>query len=129
MHFAMHRTSRQIKNSAPPQKKSRRLLPALLIVLAGIAVYSNTFAVPFLFDDGPAIVANPRIRSVWPTVAMRGSIRAVTIYTFALNYLIHGLDVHGYHVVNLAIHISAGLSLYGIVRRTLLRLGGKYSDS
>src|SRR5262245_30764340 len=122
----MHRTSRQIKKSAP-HKKSGRVLPALLIVLAGITVYSNTFAVPFLFDDEPAIVINPKIRSVWPTVAMQGSVRGVAIYTFALNYMLHGLDARGYHVLNLAIHIAAVLCLYGIVRRTLIRVGGEYS--
>jgi hypothetical protein len=39
--------------------------------------------------------------------------------SFAVNYFLHGFDVYGYHVVNLAIHILAGLTLFGVVRRTL----------
>src|SRR5207244_3634154 len=40
--------------------------------------------------------------------------------SFALNYAVGGLDVRGYHVVNLAVHLLAGLLLFGIVCRTLL---------
>jgi protein O-mannosyl-transferase len=39
--------------------------------------------------------------------------------TLALNYAVSGLDPWSYHVANLAIHASAALVLFGIVRRTL----------
>ena len=42
-------------------------------------------------------------------------------FTFALNYAWGGLDVSGYHAVNLFIHALAGLTLFGLVRRTLER--------
>ena len=41
-------------------------------------------------------------------------------FSLAVNYALGGYDVWGYHALNLAIHILAGLTLYGIVRRTLL---------
>ncbi len=41
-------------------------------------------------------------------------------FSLAVNYALEGTVVWGYHAVNLAIHILAGLALYGIVRRTLL---------
>jgi tetratricopeptide (TPR) repeat protein len=44
-------------------------------------------------------------------------------FSLALNYALGGLAVWGYHALNLAIHILAALTLYGIVRRTLLRPG------
>jgi Flp pilus assembly protein TadD len=37
-----------------------------------------------------------------------------------LNYAISGYDVWSYHLFNIIIHILAGLTLFGIVRRTLL---------
>jgi len=40
--------------------------------------------------------------------------------TLAVNYAIT-LQLWSYHVVNLGVHILAGLTLFGIVRRTLLQ--------
>jgi len=40
-------------------------------------------------------------------------------FTFAINYASGGVTPWGYHAVNLAIHILAGLTLFEIVRRTL----------
>jgi len=105
----------------PLAARARPLLPAFLIVAAGIAVYSNTFFVPFHFDDLPKIRHNPAIRTWWPPWLALEQGRPVAQYTFALNYAVHGYDVWGYHVVNLAIHLTSGLLLYGIVRRTLSR--------
>ena len=45
--------------------------------------------------------------------------RPVVNLTFAVNYAIGGLDVTGYHVANLVVHLLAALMLYGIVRRAL----------
>jgi tetratricopeptide (TPR) repeat protein len=39
--------------------------------------------------------------------------------TLAANYALGGLDVTGYHLFNIAVHLGAGLALYGLVRRTL----------
>ncbi|MBM3820059.1 MAG: tetratricopeptide repeat protein [Acidimicrobiia bacterium] len=44
--------------------------------------------------------------------------RPVVNLSFAINYALHGLDVRGYHVVNIAIHIGCALLLFGLVRRT-----------
>lgn len=40
--------------------------------------------------------------------------------SLAINYAISGLDTWSYHVFNLLIHVLAALTLFGIVRRTLL---------
>ena len=42
-------------------------------------------------------------------------------FSLAVNYAGDGFRVWGYHAVNLAIHIAAGLVLFSIVRRTLLQ--------
>lgn len=104
-------------------------LLALVILLAsgGAWAYANSYGGVFVFDDVPGIVNNPSIRSLWPPAqwfaAPPGSTpsgRPVLNLTLALNYAIGGLDVAGYHVLGLAIHIAAGLALFGVVRQTLL---------
>lgn len=91
----------------------------LLILLAGLCVYSNSFSGVFLFDDNRNIVNNERIRSILPIDAILTSRRPVVELTFAFNYALGGLDVWGYHAVNIAIHILSALVLFGLVRRTL----------
>jgi tetratricopeptide (TPR) repeat protein len=39
--------------------------------------------------------------------------------SFAVNYALGGLDVRGYHLVNVGIHVLCGLLVFGLVRRTL----------
>jgi tetratricopeptide (TPR) repeat protein len=109
--------------------KRHQFIP-LLIIAAGIWAYHNSFTVPFLFDDHSSVENNPTIRHLWPiwkalspspTSVVGG--RPVVNLSLALNYALGGTDVWGYHAVNLAVHVLAGLTLYGIVRRTLARPG------
>ena len=93
-----------------------------VVALAAVAVYSNSFSASFHCDDTKVIHANPAIRQLWPPwTPMLGTTRPIGTWTFAVNYALHGLDVRGYHAVNLAIHVVAGLFLFGVVRRTLGR--------
>jgi tetratricopeptide (TPR) repeat protein len=114
---------RRIKapRSAPSVRPlGRRTLVALGGLLA--LCYWNTFDVPFHFDDRARIEENADIRQLWPlSVPMKGSNRPLGMYTFAVNYALHNYRVGGYHATNLVIHILAGLTLFGIVRRTLTR--------
>jgi len=99
----------------------------LIITIISI-VYSNTLEAPFVFDDKLVIVENPIVRDlgymVNPSEAKvhKGHFeyesfrhRYIGYLTFALNYWIHKLDVIGYHLVNLAIHIINGLIVYWLV--------------
>ncbi len=110
----------------------RRLVPAgaVLLAVAAVAAYHNTFHVPFLFDDTPSIGDNTTIRHLWPIwqVLVPPSGYGVTVsgrpilnLSLALNYAVSGLHVWSYHALNLLIHLLAGLTLFGIVRRTLCR--------
>jgi len=103
-----------------------------VILLGALAAYYNSFSVPFIFDDRPAIVDNPSIRHLWPiwdtlspprASGMTASGRPLFNLLLAVNYALGGTAVWGYHAVNLAIHVLAGWTLFGIVRRTLLRPG------
>ena len=103
---------------------------SVVIVLAALAVYSNTFRVPFLLDDFPSVLENPSITKLWPLsgpltppsehgVTVSG--RPLLNLSVACNYALSGRDVWSYHAVNLLIHAVAGLVLFGLIRRTLLR--------
>ena len=122
----------KIKTKSPfaPRKFRESILPAFAIILAGVLAYSNTAQVPFMFDDSIRILYNLKIRTLWPPfLAMFETNRPIVNYTFAINYAIHGYEVWGYHVLNLAIHLAAGLCLYGIVRRSLPRVENKLAQN
>jgi tetratricopeptide (TPR) repeat protein len=96
------------------------------IAIAALAAYHNSFSGPFILDDAWNIEANPSIRHLWPPgpvlspppeLGVGG--RPVYNASFALNTALNGNRVGGYHAVNLAIHILAGLALFGVLRRTL----------
>jgi tetratricopeptide (TPR) repeat protein len=97
-------------------------------VVWAIAVYCRTFSVPLLFDDNDAIVGNLSIRhwssAFWPSPNTTASGRPILSLSLAVNYAISGTAVWSYHALNLAIHVLAGLTLFGIVRRTLARQSG-----
>jgi len=110
--------------------RSRNLswLAGLVLVLAAVVVYANSLGAPFVFDDLPAIVRNLTIRQLnWealrPPVDGAGVAgRPLVNLSLALNYAMGGLDVRGYHAVNLALHILTTLALWGVLRRTLAGL-------
>ena len=97
-----------------------------LIVLAGALVYGNGLVGSAAVRRRELDPQQPSIRQLTP---LSGPLspprdtpvagRPVVNLTFAVNYAIGGLDVTGYHVANLAIHLLAALALYGIVRRAL----------
>lgn len=98
----------------------RRWLLPLLLPAVGAAVYAGSLKGAFLFDDHIHILQNHRIRDLANLGSVLAGQRPVVDLTLALNYAATGLgSVAGYHVVNIAIHLLAGLTLYGIVRRTL----------
>ncbi len=110
--------------SAGPSSVRLILLAAAALVLVGLLVYSNSLTGPFVFDDVEAIVKNPTLRhwsQSWmpPAHGETVSGRPLLNFTLAINYALGGLNPTGYHVVNLLIHLSAGLLLLGWVRRTL----------
>jgi len=98
--------------------RDRKWIVPWLIALAAVAAYSGSFNGVFLLDDHKVIRNSPEIGHLWPVCY---GLRFVVDFTFKLNYLVSGFDVVSYHVVNLAIHIMAGLLLYGVIRRSLLR--------
>jgi tetratricopeptide (TPR) repeat protein len=120
-------------SSTPTPPSNRRtdwqaFAGGLFLAAAAAAAYSNTFAVPFVYDDGPSIADNPTLRHLGsaflPPFNLTVGGRPVLNATLALNFHFGGINVGGYHAVNLAILVLSGLALYGILRRTPVpRLG------
>ncbi len=98
----------------------KKALPVLLIAIVGLIAYSNTFDVPFQFDDHGNIVDNSLMHDLGSFISSEkfydyNTRRYVGYLTFALNYRVGGLEVIGYHIVNLAIHILNGILVYCLV--------------
>ena len=109
--------------------KTQKLIP-LVVIVAGLLAYSDSFTGAFLRDDGQWIEGNPRVHHLSLVNVVSGTSRPVVQLSLALNYAVGGLDVCGYHLFNLVVHVLAGLTLYGIVRRTLVgeRLRSRYAQ-
>jgi protein O-mannosyl-transferase len=131
MTAARAKTKPSLVAPALPFRESRWsvFLAAALLVFAGLFVYQNSFSGPFILDDLPAISENPTIDRLWPlSVPLSPPTNGQTVtgrpfvnLTLAVNYALDGLNVQGYHAVNLAIHLLAALALFGIARRTFLQ--------
>jgi protein O-mannosyl-transferase len=100
--------------------KKYNLLFISIIFITGIIAYSNSFDCSFHFDDNRIFFS--------PVAASSASIgdwirlfssRPIGMLTFATNYYFHGLDVRGYHLVNLIIHLINALLVWWMTWLTL----------
>ncbi|MCX5884708.1 MAG: hypothetical protein NT096_02140 [Proteobacteria bacterium] len=96
------------------------LLSVFSIIILGAIVYSNTLNASWHFDDSVVVTEN------WGLRDLRGNFntifsanRSVGFFTFALNYYFNKLNVTGYHVVNIFIHIANALFVYSLIMLTL----------
>jgi tetratricopeptide (TPR) repeat protein len=110
----------------------------LLLAAAAIA-FQPAVRAPFQFDDAASIVDNTTIRQLWPlsvplspppNTAVSG--RPLVNLSLAINYAANqalGIDQRpdpdgpdktvGFHVVNILLHLTCGVLLFALVRRTL----------
>ncbi|MDJ0782709.1 MAG: tetratricopeptide repeat protein [Desulfosarcinaceae bacterium] len=114
----------------------------LLLCAAVLVVYGNSFHCEWHYDDIHNIIENPHIQienfsvaTLWEAMAKGSqeqgrSSRPLAFLSFALNYLHGGLEVFGYHVVNVGIHFLAAVALFLLIRRMLRlpRLKATYGD-
>jgi len=120
-----------------PRRGAWRTAALIAIVIVGALTYANSLASPFIFDDDAVVVENATIRSSSPLSALLTTPgggaptagRPLANFSFAVNYAIGGLDVRGYHAVNVGVHVICALLLFGIIRRTLVRSGEQRPDA
>ncbi len=87
-----------------------------ILCFVGIVIYSNTFNSSFHFDDFTAIVSNLRVRHL---AEMFTTNRSLTFLSFTFNYYLNGLNVFGYHLFNLIVHLGAAIMIWWFVILTL----------
>jgi tetratricopeptide (TPR) repeat protein len=116
-----------VPHPSPSPARTSWLAAALLVGIVLVSYY-NSITGALVLDDAATVTDNASIRQLWPLgpallppndAGVGG--RPIANLTFAVNYALGGLDVRGYHVFNLALHCAAALTLFGVVRRTLLR--------
>ena len=121
----------------PVRFRNNIFIYPILIAAFTILAYSNTFEAPFIFDDAINIVGNASLlnrSSFWeiltPPEGTGVAGRPVVNLSLAFNYAISADNTWSYHLFNLAVHILAALSLFGVIRRSLLsdRLKVRYGN-
>ena len=129
-HLSLQAMSSLLTQCAARLKNCRVWLGPAVIAAAAVACYANSLTAPLLFDDRH-IQESPLIHTLRPGWRLLENPRAVALYSLALNYALHGEEVAGYHLVNLAIHLAAGWLLLGLVQRTLCspRLAARCGDA
>ena len=106
-------------------KKEKSLI--LLFLLSTFLVYSNSFNIPFYFDDTHMIVENLFIKNlkylplffkgyVTSFPIRKGMCRPLLMLSFALNYISGGLNPLGFHILNILFHFLNGLVLFFLLR-------------
>jgi tetratricopeptide (TPR) repeat protein len=105
----------------PQNPAHQQLLHLGVLCLFIIICYYPSLDVPFIFDDFANIVANQAVhpesagdlgKALSSTIS---GTRPLAMLSFALNYLYGYLDVFGYHLVNILIHLINAILLYRIL--------------
>ena len=97
-----------------------RLQQSILILLLGALVYSNTLYIPFVLDDTATLELMSK-RSLVETIYYGGFRRVVDV-SFILNYSIHGYQLPGYHLINLATHLAGAITLFYVLHSAIIAL-------
>ncbi|XP_076358340.1 protein O-mannosyl-transferase Tmtc3-like isoform X1 [Tachypleus tridentatus] len=100
-------------------KQQQERLYLLAIAATALTLYSTSLGGSLVFDDVAAIQGNRDVRpsssflnlffnDFWGTPLYKEqshkSYRPFTVFTFRLNYAVHGLQPLGYHVINVLLH-------------------------
>lgn len=118
----------------PPSPSDRPgvWVAVVLLCAAVCAAYWNSLDAAFVFDDVHAIAENPHLLRVWPLAESMSappqsslSGRPIVALTFAMDRAVTGPSPRSYRAGNILIHLLAALLLFGIVRRTLLRMADR----
>ena len=122
----------------------KQITNIILISVVSIIVYSNSLNNSFQYDDAFTIVDNILIRNIesipqYFTRAVTSNppkfwkllYRPLTMTSFTLNYKYGGLNVTGYHIVNVLFHTANAILIYLLII-ALLKINtnnkrGKYS--
>jgi protein O-mannosyl-transferase len=110
--------------------KRKYIVSFLLLAVFLSVIYANSLDCSWQYDDYGNIVENGAIHIKdlsWQSIekGLYGIIgsarwqRPLSYFSFALNYYVGGLDVFGYHLVNLSIHCLTAFFLFLFIYHTL----------
>ena len=106
------------------------LAAGLILLLTTLLLYFNSLAAGFHLDDFRIITENPAFKfsrlSIASLMDVMGTVpsRAITMATFAVNHVLGGEDVFGYHVVSILLHGLVAIVLYVLIYLTLTHTPG-----
>lgn len=113
-------------------RESWRVLPGLIVALAVLVVYAQAIGGPLVWDDRYLIIDVPLVekgaplveylkRPLWSGEGVQhlnvAYYRPLVTLSFAFDHWLHGTNSAGYHVTNIAIHCSASVALFVLLRR------------
>jgi len=103
------------------------ILPTLLIVILGFGVYANSLDGEFIWDDNQLVRDNTHIKS-WANATKLFTESIVTEYdlgssfyrpiqmlTYIFDYSLWNLNVRGYHLTNIVLHILVALAIFWFI--------------
>lgn len=105
--------------------------PIIILCVIVFSIYGNTFDASWHFDDEFRITKNLNLHLrelSWNSIKLAlfsgignpdSLYRPVACLSFALNYYFGGLDVFGYHLVNIVIHLFSSIFLFLFILHTL----------
>ncbi len=115
-------------------KRFARFVPALVLLVATLLAYSNSFNGGFVLDNKGLILNDPRLREVsgsnialifghtywWPN-GESGLYRPFTTLSYLFNYSVLGNadNPGGYHAVNFLLHCANAVLIYLLASRLL----------
>ena len=91
-----------------------------LLVLAGLLVYANCVTKTLVFDDDSWIVDAPALDHPLEYLKSIEGRPLLGLTILAMHNLGRNNPV-GHHILNIFIHLAATLTLFGVIRRSLLR--------
>jgi protein O-mannosyl-transferase len=102
-------------------KSAKSALSIALITFLGVIIYYNSLHCSFHFDDFRFIVDNAAIKNIYDLLSIWNyyPCRFVTFLSLALNYHFQQLNVFGFHLFNLTIHLITALLVWWLTLLTL----------
>lgn len=109
-----HSKSKEHESFDVDSKPTFQYLISGIMVVLGFLIYSNILHANFQLDDLQSIVNNFQIRNIFSprNIWLAGASRFLTNFTFALNYHFGELNVIGYHVTNIFLHIATSFMIF-----------------
>ena len=96
-----------------PGGGTRRLMPLVLFsfgALLTVLAYIRSLHAPLVFDD-IIFIAPSKLEGIWRYPTLR--VRSVSVFSFAVNYALSGINVAVFRVTNILLHLlTGGLAFY-----------------